>query len=100
MGFIMTDFFVPEPSEQWFPDGRPTEQTFNALRESVNISGIISLGAIPNVLFEDLANIDEIIPNPVEGWTIWVKNQTLPIEQAIFFGGQWVSTIDGATPIV
>ncbi len=96
---IMSSRF-PVPGETWYQNGMPTKHVFQWFNDINNLYDILNLGIVPNVIYEDLNDINNRVRQPEEGYTLWVKDQTLPIEQAIYYGGQWVSTIDGLTPIV
>ena len=90
----------PVNGETWYENGKPTRHVFQWFSAINALYDILILGVVPNVIYEDLADINNRVRQPQEGYTLWVKNQTLPVEQAIYYSDQWVSTIDGSTPII
>jgi len=98
MGFSMSEEFrLPFQAEKWFNDGVPSIQTYDTLNAVVELFGILNVGIVPSVVFDDLAHIQSVYPNPNDGDRAIFRNQGQGFYDAV--AGSWKRSRNGTTDI-
>jgi len=98
MGLSMSEELrLPFEAEQWFPEGKPTIQVYDALTATVELFGILNQGIVPSVIFDDLAHIQSVYPNPNDGDRAIFRNQGQGFYDAV--AGSWKRSRNGTTDI-
>lgn len=86
----------PLESEVWFKDGKPTRHAYQFF-DGLN-SAIISQGIFPFARYADLADVNNKLPNPIDGFTVMFTGQGLGTYKVSI--SQWVLSSDDTTLIV
>lgn len=95
---LSESFSPPFRDEAWIQNGLPVEQLYEFLIQVSNNNALLNEGIANLERFDDLAAIDAVIQNPLDGFTVMVNNQGIATFKES--SGIWVKSADDTTVII